>query len=231
MLWLPACHRRQLSQQTSEDGLKSEERKTELGFRKAHQAAAWAIKAATATSFFNRASLIWLRQLQEHLPTTETCIHQDINKIVAATEYSADVSLTAAKYASRALASCVTNRRLFWLRNWKADSKAKWKLASSAFKAPALFGSSLEPLLVEDKEKQKILPSSYRRLEHRFVPYNQRQPFRAAPGSSGSYAQRQFGQGGDRGSDRQAFRDRSCNQTFAKRPFQGAGFRSAKRGK
>lgn len=99
------------------DGLKSEECKTELSFRKAHQAAAWAIKTATATSFFNRAALIWLRQLQECLPPEETRWHQDINKIVAATEYSADASLTSAKFASRMLASTVTSRCLFWLRN------------------------------------------------------------------------------------------------------------------
>lgn len=83
------------------DGLKAEDRKMELGFRKAHQVAAWAIKAATATSFFNRASLIWLRQLQERLLPDDTRLHQDINKLVAATEYLADASLTATKFASR----------------------------------------------------------------------------------------------------------------------------------
>lgn len=213
------------------DGLKSDERKTELGYRKAHQAAAWTIKAATATSFFNRASLIWLRQLQERLPTSDTRIHQDINKIVAATEYSADASLTAAKFAARTMASCITNRRLFWLRHWKADARAKWKLASSAYKAPALFGAPLEPLLVEDKEKRKVLPSSYRRPERRFVPYNQRQSFRTTSGPSGSYTPRQSGHNGDRGVDRQSFRDRSRNQAGFKRPFRGGGYRSAKRGK
>lgn len=44
----------------SMDGLKAEDRKTELTFRKSHQADAWAIRAATAASFFNRATLIWL---------------------------------------------------------------------------------------------------------------------------------------------------------------------------
>lgn len=50
------------------DCLHSEDRKAELVLRKNHQAAAWAIKEATLASFFNRASLIWLCQLQDHLP-------------------------------------------------------------------------------------------------------------------------------------------------------------------
>lgn len=40
------------------DGLKAEDRRAELAFRKTHEAASWAIKTMTATSFFNRASLI-----------------------------------------------------------------------------------------------------------------------------------------------------------------------------
>lgn len=128
------------------------------------------IKAATSTSFFNTASLIWLHQLQERLPPEETRLHQDINKLVAATEYSADASLNAAKFASRALASSVTSQRLFWLHNWKADVKAKWNLAAALYKAPNLFGAALDPVLVEDKDKQKVLSSSYRRPERRYTP-------------------------------------------------------------
>lgn len=47
------------------DGLKAEDKRVESAFRKSHQAVAWAIKTATAMSFFNRAALIWLKQLQE----------------------------------------------------------------------------------------------------------------------------------------------------------------------
>lgn len=186
------------------DGLKAEERKTEIGFQKAHKAAAWAVKAATVTSFFNRASLIWLHQLQESLPPDDKRIHQDINKLVAAMEYSADASLNAAKFASRSLAATVTKRRLIWLCNWKADSKAKWKLASSAFKAPDLFGSALDPILIEDKDKWKILPLFYRKQDRRYVPYTQRQPFQAFSGPIGSYSQHSFYQGTDRVTDRRS---------------------------
>lgn len=107
------------------DGLCTEDRKAELTFCKTHQAAAWAIKAATSVSFFNRASLIWLRQLQDRIPPKDTWLHQDINKLVAATEYSADASLDAVKFASRALTSTVTSRHHFWLCPWRADIKSK----------------------------------------------------------------------------------------------------------
>lgn len=137
----------------------------ELTFRKTHQAAARAVKAATSTSFFTTASLLWLRQLQERLPPDDIRLHQDVNKLVAAVEYSADASLNAAKFASRALASAVTSRRMFWLRNWRADARTKWKLASAPYKATKLFGAALDPILVEDKDKRKVLPSSYRRQE------------------------------------------------------------------
>lgn len=135
------------------DGLKAEDRRAELAFHKSHQAVAWAIKTATATSFFYRASLIWLKQLQEQLPPEETRLHQDINKIIAATEYSADASLNSVKFASQALASTVTSKRLFWLHHWKAD--LKWNLAAALYKVRNLFGEALDPVLIEDRIKER----------------------------------------------------------------------------
>lgn len=214
------------------DTLKSEDRKSDLAFHKEHQTLAWTIKTSTATSFFNRASLLWLRQLQERLPPEDTHLHQDINKIVAATEYSADASLNSVKFASRALASSVTSRRLFWLWNWRADTKAKWRLAAAPYEAPNLFGSALGPVLIEDKDKRKVMPaSSYCRPERRFTPYSLRQPFRSSSGSGGPYSQRSFFQGADHSSDRQRFQDRPRFTPVAKRPFRGSGFRQSCRGK
>lgn len=97
---------------------------------------------------------------------------------MAVTEYSADASLSSAKFASWSLASTITSRCLFRLRGWKADAKAKWKLTAAPYKAPTLFGAALESVLVQDKDKRKILPSSYQRTERRYAPYSQRQPFR-----------------------------------------------------
>lgn len=96
----------------SAEGLKTEDRKAEMSVCKTHQAAAWAIRSAIAASFFNRTSLLWLRQMQACAPPGDVRLHQNINKLIAAAEYSADATLNAAKFASRVLASNVTSRRL-----------------------------------------------------------------------------------------------------------------------
>lgn len=53
---------------TLEDTFRAEDKRAKQLLRKAHQAAAWAIKGSMATSFFNRAFLLWLGQLQERIP-------------------------------------------------------------------------------------------------------------------------------------------------------------------
>lgn len=212
------------------DGLRTEDRKAEI-LRKNHQSAAWAIKAATLASFFNRASLIWLHQLQDRLPPEDKWLHQDINKLVAAAEYWADVSLDAAKFTSRALTATVESCRLLWLRQWRADIKSKWQLASVPFKGSTLFGDALTPILVEDKDKRKVMPFSYRRPDRRYSPYPQRPPFQTDSGPSRSYQYRSSNQGLYRPSDRSGFRDRGRRQRPYKKPFRGTGSRSFRRGK
>lgn len=69
---------------------------------------------------------------------------------MAATQFSADGTLNAVKYASRVLSSSITSRHLLCLRGWQADARSKWQLASS-FSGGSLFGPSLDPILVEDK--------------------------------------------------------------------------------
>lgn len=91
------------------EGLKAKDRKAELSSHKTHQAAAWAIRSATAASFFTRTSLIWLHQLQARVAPEDTRLHQDICKLITTAEFSADVTLNTAKFASRALTSNVTS--------------------------------------------------------------------------------------------------------------------------
>lgn len=175
--------------------------------------------------------MLWLCQLQETLPPDDTRLHQDVNKLVTAAEYSAYASFNAAKFASHTLSSSVTSRRMFWLRNWRADAKTKWKLASAPYKAPDLVGALLEPLLIEDKDKRKILPSSYHRPERRYAPYTQRQSFRSFSGSGGAYQHKTYSQGADRASDRQSFCERGRSQLQAKHLFRGFGYRLFRQGK
>lgn len=69
------------------EGFKAEDRKAELSARKSHQAAAWAIRSATAASFFTRTSLIWLCQMQTRVAPEDTRLQQGISKLMAAAKY------------------------------------------------------------------------------------------------------------------------------------------------
>lgn len=75
------------------DNLKAKDKKAELTLRKTFQAAAWAIKAAASASFFNRTTLLWLRQLQARIPIQDARFLQDVNKVMAAMQFLADATL------------------------------------------------------------------------------------------------------------------------------------------
>ncbi|XP_026558728.1 cleavage stimulation factor subunit 2 isoform X7 [Pseudonaja textilis] len=145
------------------DDLKGEDKKAETTHRRTHQAAAWAIKAANAASFFNRTTLLWLHQMQARVPPDDVRTHQDLNKLIVAAEFSADATLNTIKFASRAIAASVIARRLLWLRPWVAATRNKWKLAVAPFKGSKLFGDALDPFLVETKDGRKFLPSMHKR--------------------------------------------------------------------
>lgn len=183
-----------------------------MTLRKTHQAAAWEIRVAMAVSFFNRMSLVWLCQLQARISLEDVHLHQDVNKLVAALEYSSDATLNATKFASRALASNISSHCLLWLRHWQADMCSKWRLASAPFKERKLFGETLDPILVENKDKRKVLPSSHCRADRRSQPYFRRQSFwvlePAYSYQSYQTYQRNYLQGTDRSQYRSGFQDR-----------------------
>lgn len=91
----------------------------------------------------------------ETIPASDSRSHQD-NKIVAAVEFSADATLNAARFAAKSIGSSVTSRRLLWLRHWQADARNKWRLAASPYARDKLFGSSLDPILVETRNHRKV---------------------------------------------------------------------------
>ncbi|XP_034281058.1 uncharacterized protein LOC117670189 [Pantherophis guttatus] len=210
-----------------EDNLRPEDRRLEHSLVRSHQATAWSIRSTMAASFFNRASILWLKQLQARLPISDVRAQQDISKVIVALEYSADATLNSSRFAAKAIGSTVTSRRLLWLRQWQADSKSKWRLASSAFEGPKLFGAALDPLLVESKDKRRVLPSMSRRSEIR--SQSSFRPFRNQEGGfTGARRQRFFPPRQSRFQDRQ-FPSSSRGQ--ARRPFRGGrgrGFRRSR---
>lgn len=74
-----------------------------------------------------------------------------------------DATLNTARFASKSMASSVAMRHLLWLRQWQTDVFHKWCLASAPFKVASLFGESLDPILVETRDKRNFLPSATRR--------------------------------------------------------------------
>ncbi|XP_029140291.1 dedicator of cytokinesis protein 1 [Protobothrops mucrosquamatus] len=150
------------------EALKAEDRKCESTYKRTHQAAAWVIKTATSASFFSRAALTWLRELQARIPVEDVRTHLDLSKMVAATEYVSDASLQAARFSSRAMASNITGRRMLWLKHWQADAKSKWKLAAAPYQGSKLFGDSLNPYLTENKDKRKVLKDLLKRQNKRW---------------------------------------------------------------
>ncbi|XP_032090012.1 uncharacterized protein LOC116519995 [Thamnophis elegans] len=140
-------------------GLGPEDKRVEQMLSRGHSIAGWGIRSAMAASFFNRTSLLWLKQMQARIPATDLQTHEDINNLIAAAEYSADATLNAVKFASRAIGFSVTARRMVWLRYLPSEAKYKWKLASSPFKGDKLFGEALEAFLAGIKDLKKARAS------------------------------------------------------------------------
>lgn len=116
-----------------EDSLCPEDKHLEHSLVKAHQVTAWSVKSAMAASFFNQASILWLHQLQDRLPISDTQSQQDINKVMVALKFSADTTLNSSCFAAKAIGSSVAARCLLWLHQWQADAKSKWHLATFPF--------------------------------------------------------------------------------------------------
>ncbi|XP_013907088.1 PREDICTED: uncharacterized protein LOC106537476 [Thamnophis sirtalis] len=209
---------------TNTDGaLNPEEKKIEMALVMGHKSAAWAVKSAMAASFFNRTSLLWLKQMRARIPVTDLQTHEDINNLIAAAEFSADATLNSVRFASKSIGSSVTGRRVLWLRNWKSNMKFKWKLACAPFKGEKLFGEALEPILIETRDKKKVLPSTFRKPNKQSSPYFQKPPFRAADTAEDcSQPQRAYFQRPDHQSDSPRYRGRGRQQFQSKRPLRGS---------
>ncbi|XP_032090898.1 uncharacterized protein C10orf67 homolog, mitochondrial isoform X1 [Thamnophis elegans] len=147
-----------------EEALRPEDKRIEPTLVHSHQASAWSFRAGTSASFFSRSALLWLRQLQAKLPARDFRARRDINKIKVALEYTADASLDAARFAPKTIASPIPTHRLLWLKQWQAEARAKWRLASFPYSSSLLFGVPLDAVLVESKDKRKVLPLRNKRV-------------------------------------------------------------------
>ncbi|XP_026548661.1 lamina-associated polypeptide 2, isoforms alpha/zeta-like [Notechis scutatus] len=214
-----------------EDALSPEERKVEQTLCNVHKTAAMAIKTSTAASFFNRASLMWLRQMQARIPSGDLRFHQDIDNVIAATEFSADATLRAAKFASKALASSVVARRQLWLRHWEVSANHKSKLASAPYKGGMLFGEALDSLLVKTRRGRKVLPSQRRPAARRGKNFRGASFQPTDRGFNAPQPQKAYTHRPDWQPDRSEFKDKNRGYFQGKRPFRGSGHRPFRRSK
>ncbi|XP_039218218.1 uncharacterized protein LOC120316552 isoform X2 [Crotalus tigris] len=205
------------------EALKSEDKKMDLIFWRAHQTSAWAIKAGITTSFFARTSLLWLCQLQLSIPPVEEKTHQNLRRLVAAAELMSDSSLHATNFSARGIAYNTGAHRLLWLKHWRADMKANWHLAAAPSKGGRLFGKVLDPYLIENKDKCKILAHLTKRMERRAPSYSCSPSFRPDAGTDQGAFSRPYQPRSDRQGERNNNRDRFRQQVQARRLFRGAG--------
>ncbi|XP_070618840.1 uncharacterized protein [Erythrolamprus reginae] len=216
------------------EGLKPEDRRAETLIRKTHQMASWAFRATSAASYFNRACILWLQEMQTRVGPEDGRLRQDLSKLILASEFSADATLNASKFASRAMATTLASRRLLWLRSWQVDAKSKWRLASAPFHGSELFGQSLDKVLIEDKEKRKVLLKSAKRTEWRQTPFFRRQPFRQEPATAGTQTARPYSTGYTQNtfrSDRGGYGGRGRQYQNSRKPYRNTnqkGFRGHK---
>lgn len=64
-----------------------------------------------------------------------------------------------------------------WLCQWQADVKSKWRLASTPYTGGTLFGEFLDPILIENMDKRKVLPLAARKADHHSTPFYLRSSF------------------------------------------------------
>lgn len=159
-----------------------------------------------------------LRQLQDCISPQDAWLQQDINKLLAATQFSETRPLMQSNMhqgclpPSSHLGGC-------GFRSWQADAKSKWRLASSSYSGGSLFGEAF--ILMKNKDKCKVLPTSAKKPDQCLFPYHRWQSFRS--GESEFQYQRYFHSRSDRQTDRGYNRDRPRFQQQSKRPFRGVG--------
>lgn len=138
------------------------DRRIESALKKGFDASALALRSASATSVMARASLAWVEDFQKAAGKLPKETRNLLKKLSLATSFMADSTQDSLQFAAKAMASNVVARRSVWLRHWEVDQGSQSRLAAFPFMGEKLFGQTLDPLLVENKDKRKVLPTNKR---------------------------------------------------------------------
>lgn len=128
----------------------------------------------------------WIEDLQASEEKLSTAAHNSLKKIAAA--FIADSSLDAVQFMAKSMVSSVEARRNIWLHHWKVDQGSQNHLAAFPFAGSKLFGDQvLDPLLVENRDKCKVLPAAEKDVSKSRAPSSFRvsqHSFRSKDGGS-----------------------------------------------
>lgn len=137
------------------------DRRMETSLKRSFEFSSCAFRAESATSVMSRAAFIWAQEAskQKKLPKSTKSL---LKRIALASAFASDASLDAMRFSARAMSSNVTTRRTLWLKSWTGEPSSHNKLINLPFEGGKLFGKALDPILVEAKDKRKILPPGKR---------------------------------------------------------------------
>lgn len=153
------------------------DRRMDQDLRRDYESSALAIAASSTASIVARASIVWIKKLLDLIPENDSRLEEGLSRLLKANSFLADATLDSLVFTSRAMAAGVHARRSLWLRAWPADANSKRIVTAYPFTGEKLFGPHLEQILVESRDKKKILPKSLRRTDRRGrQPYSSFRP-------------------------------------------------------
>lgn len=166
----------------------------EQDLRQVYDASSMSIGGNATASIVARASIVWTKKLLDLIPQADSRLQEGLSRILKANAFLVDATLDSLVFTSRSMAASVHACRALWLRAWQADNKWKQIVAAYPFTGDKLFGPHLEKILVETRDKKKVLPKSLRRTDRRgrqlytHSNYSFRSSFTARPRSDGRRA-------------------------------------------
>lgn len=159
--------------------------RVEAALKKNFDSASQAFRVSVASSIFSRATYAWAEELTNSEPSLSKCAKCTLKKMALASAAAADCAYDNMQLVARNMGTGVMARRHIWLRHWQGDAASSSRILNLPFKGERLFGDELEPLLIKDSEKHKVLPSkkepakkvlSFRSFSSSFKPKGNYQP-------------------------------------------------------
>lgn len=136
------------------------DRQVENSLKHSFESSSQSFRVAVTSSIFSRATYIWAQELAVEDKPLSWKARCTLKKIALASAAAADCTYDTLQLSSRSMTMGVLARRHIWLHQWEVDASSASRILNLPFKGEKLFGEALKRLLVENTEKQKVLPST-----------------------------------------------------------------------